>query len=386
MKPSMRVLLAIHHPLTQDMGAPGVTLALGRALRAQGCTVDYYSYSEAYPGELHHTALHGVRFPWKLAAHLTRVARDYDVLDVTTGDAWPWARAGRPGAPRRHALVTRSHGLEHTLSERLRGDAREGKLHLSWKYPLYHGGFRLWEVAQTLRLADRSVLLNAEDAAYARERLGIPASKLSVIPHGLGEAFHGLPLPAPLAEGPLRLATVATFIQLKGREDVIAAAVRLHAQGLPFTLTLYGTGTPEPEVRAAFPPHLQSLLRVVPHYAHATLPALLAQEEVILFPSHTEGHGMGLVEAMASGLVPIATPVGVAPSIVHPGRTGFLVPIADVDALVEAVRALAADPSRRYALRRAAQAEVQGLTWPDIASRTRAVYEEVLRMRNASGK
>ncbi|RKH72903.1 glycosyltransferase family 4 protein [Corallococcus aberystwythensis] len=377
----MRVLLAIHHPLSQDLGAPGVTLALGRALQARGCTVDYYGYGEAFPGEQHHSALHNLRFPWILSAHLARVARRYDVLDVTTGDAWPWAQAGRPGAARRHALVTRSHGLEHTVSEQLRADAREGKAHLSWKYPLYHGGFRLWEVARTLHLADCSVLLNDADVAYARERLRVPASKLRLVPHGLSEAFHGLPPPAPPVDGPLRLATVGTFIQRKGREDVIAAVGRLHARGLAFTLTLYGTGTPEPEVRAAFPASVQPHLRVVPHYAHATLPALLAHEEVLLFPSHAEGYGMALVEAMASGLAPVSTPVGVAPSVVHPGRTGLLVPIGDVDALVAAVLELAADPSRRHALRRAAQAEVQGLTWPDIAARTQALYEEVLRIR-----
>ncbi|RKH32428.1 glycosyltransferase [Corallococcus praedator] len=382
----MRVLLAIHHPLSQDLGAPGVTLALGRALQAQGCTVDYYGYGDAFPGEQHHTALHNLRFPWKLSAHLARVARRYDVLDVTTGDAWPWARAGRPGAARRHALVTRSHGLEHTVSEQLRADAREGKARLSWKYPLYNGGFRLWEVAQSLRLADHAVLLNEADAAYARERLRVAASKLSIIPHGLGEAFQGLPLPEPLAEGPLRLATVGTFIQRKGREDVIAAAGRLHALGVAFTLTLYGTGTPEPEVRAAFPPSVQPHLRVVPGYAHATLPGLLAREEVLLFPSHAEGYGMALVEAMASGLVPVSTPVGVAPSVVHPGHTGLLVPVGDVDALVAAVRALAADPLQRYALRREAQARVQGLTWPDIAARTRGLYEGLLDARTAGSK
>ncbi|NNB85166.1 glycosyltransferase family 4 protein [Corallococcus exiguus] len=377
----MRVLLAIHHPLSQDLGAPGVTLALGRALQARGCTVDFYSYGEAFPGVEHFSALHNLRFPWVLSAHLARVARRYDVLDVTTGDAWPWAQAGRPGAARRHALVTRSHGLEHTVSEQLRADAREGKAQLSWKYPLYHGGFRLWEVARTLRLADRTVLLNAADMAYARERLRVPVSKLSLIPHGLAQAFHGRPLPAPPPEGPLRLATVGTFIQRKGREDVIAAVSDLHARGLAFTLTLYGTGTPEPEVRAAFPASVQSHLRVVPHYAHATLPDLLANEEVLLFPSHAEGYGMALVEAMASGLVPVSTPVGVAPSVVQPGRTGLLFPIGDVAALVAAVRELAADAPRRYALRRAAQLEVQGLTWPDIAARTLSLYAEVLRIR-----
>lgn len=376
----MRVLLGIHHPLDPNLGAPGATLALGNALVAKGCAVDYFSYTEAFPREREHTAWHGVRFPWKLAAHLSREAHRYDVLDITTGDAWPWARSGRPGSRSRHALVTRSHGLEHTVSEQLRADVRAGRARLSWKYPLYHGGFRLWEVGQSLLLADHGVLLNTVDVGYARERLGVPASRLSIIPHGLPESFRARPVPQlPEPGAPLRVAVVGSFIQRKGCEDVVGAAARLHALGVSFTLTLYGTGAGEAQVRGAFPESVQGLVRVVPRYAHSSLPELLAGEEVLLFPSHAEGFGLALVEAMACGLVPVATPVGVAPEVVRDRETGLRVPIGDVSALVDAVLTLAQDAPRRLALRRAAQAAVAELSWPDIAARTLALYESLLR-------
>lgn len=377
----MRVLLGIHHPLDPDLGAPGVTLALGRALSSLGCDVAYYGYGEAFPGESTDTAWHGVRFPWALARWLAREAGGFDVLDITTGDAWPWARVGRPGARARHALVTRSHGLEHVVSEQLRADARAGRARLSWKYPLYHGGFRLWEVRQSLLLADHAVLLNAQDAAFARGRLGVPASRLSVIPHGLDDAFHARPVPSGAApEGaPLRVAFVGSWIQRKGHEDVVAVASTLHARGVPFSLSLYGTGVGEAGVRASFPGALRERVRVVPRYAHAELPRLLEGEEVLLFPSHAEGFGMALVEAMACALAPVTTPVGVAPQVVREGETGCLVPVGDVAGLVAALAALAEDRARLLALRRAAQAAVQGMTWRDIATRTLALYEALLR-------
>ncbi|MCY1016808.1 glycosyltransferase family 4 protein [Pyxidicoccus sp. MSG2] len=376
----MRVLLGIHHPLDPNLGAPGVTLALGQALAALGCEVDYYSYHEAFPGTREHGSLHGVRFPWKVAAHLAREARRYDVLDITTGDAWAWARLGRPGARERHALVTRSHGLEHTFSERLRASAREGHLRLSWKYPLYHGGFRLWEVRQSLLLADHAVLLNTLDAAYAREHLGVPADHLSVIPHGLDAPFHGLPAPRPSAPGaPLRVACVGSWLPLKGRDEMVAVATRLHAEGVAFSLSLYGTGAKEDEVLAAFPAQVRERLRVVPRYPRTELPRLLEAEEVLLFPSHSEGFGMALVEAMACGLAPVSSPVGVAPQVVRNGQTGMLIPIGDVSGLVGALRAFAENREQLQSLRQAAQSEVRSLTWRDIAARTLSLYETLLR-------
>ncbi len=382
----MRVLLGIHHPLDANLGAPGVTLALGQALTALGCEVDYYSYHEAFPGAPWYGSWHGVRFPWKVAAHLKREAHRYDVLDITTGDAWAWARSGRPGARARHALVTRSHGLEHVVSDQLRADARLGRARLSWKYPLYHGGFRLWEVRQSLLLADHAVLLNAQDAAWARERLGVPAERMSIIPHGLDAAFLGLPPPGGTRDtvsedAPLRIAFVGSWIQRKGQEDVIAVASELSARGVPFRLSLYGTGFGEAEVLASFPHAVRERLRVVPRYVHAELPQRLADEEVLLFPSHSEGFGMALVEAMACGLAPVSSPVGVAPQVVREGETGRLIPIGDVSALVGALRAFAEDRKWLLSLRTAAQAEVRKMTWRDIAARTVALYEELLRQR-----
>ena len=352
---------------------------MGHALTSLGCEVSYYAFEQAFPGVSSHSAWHSVRFPWALSRWLARNAGRFDVLDITTGDCWPWARLGRPGARRRHALVTRSHGLEQVVSEQLRVDARAGQARLSWKYPLYHGGFRLWEVRQSLLLADRTVLLNPVDRDYARDRLGIPASRLCLIPHGLPDAFHALPAPEPLAEGPLRLAFVGSWIQRKGREDVVAVCRALLEQGVAFSLALLGTGLGEAEVLSAFPAPVREHLRVVPRYLHSELPGLLREHQVLLFPSHAEGYGMALVEAMACGLAPLSTPVGVASEVIREGVSGRLLPIGDVQGFTAAVRTLSEDRHGLLSMQRAAQGAVQGLTWRDVASRTLRVYESVLQ-------
>ncbi len=85
---------------------------------------------------------------------------------------------------------------------------------------------------------------------------------------------------------------------------------------------------------------------------------------------------------MACGLAPVVTAVGVAPEIVRQGETGLLVPIGDVEAIVGAVRTLSRDPRRRLDLRRSAQNTVRELSWTNVATRTVALYERILRERS----
>jgi len=81
---------------------------------------------------------------------------------------------------------------------------------------------------------------------------------------------------------------------------------------------------------------------------------------VMAFASHTEGMPNVVLEAMASGLPVVATPVGGIPELLAEGRTGRLVPVKDPLSLASAVDDLLAEPAaaremglrgRRFVLR-----------------------------------
>jgi glycosyltransferase involved in cell wall biosynthesis len=57
-----------------------------------------------------------------------------------------------------------------------------------------------------------------------------------------------------------------------------------------------------------------------------------------------------LSEAGAAGLPLISTTIGAIPEIVEDGRTGFTVPVRDVDALTTALRRLVVDSDLRHRL------------------------------------
>lgn len=86
-------------------------------------------------------------------------------------------------------------------------------------------------------------------------------------------------------------------------------------------------------------------------------------------------------EAMASG-VPVVAPAAGGPiDLVAHGRTGFLVPPRDENAVRDAVRALAADPALRAEFGAAGRAMVEDRTWAAVGDQLIAHYHEVLAER-----
>ena len=80
---------------------------------------------------------------------------------------------------------------------------------------------------------------------------------------------------------------------------------------------------------------------------------LIATADILVLPSFIENLPLSIIEAMASGVAVVATPVGAVPDIVRDGETGLLVPVGDVDALTAALTRLVGDPALRQRLGKA---------------------------------
>jgi len=320
-------------------------------------------------------------FPWHVATFLTANASRFDIVDASTGDLWRWLSV-RPSGSRADATltVTRAHGLEHWAHKVRVERAQRGELTLSWKYRVYHGGWRLREVARTLRASDGAVFLNQRNRDWAHTNLQLDAHRETVIPNALPATLLGRPAPRPHPNGaPLGVAVLGAWTVNKGREVILKAARLLEERAVNVQWHLLGTHVAREALAPLFPPGAAERLVVHPRYDRDALPTLLAEQQLFVSASWSEGFNMSLVETMACGLTPVVSNVGAADTLVTPDL-GTLLPEHTTGAQMADAIAHMAQSAHLNVMRAAAQRSVQSLTWDRVASDTLDFYAS-LRVR-----
>ncbi|UWR76895.1 glycosyltransferase [Phaeobacter inhibens] len=166
--------------------------------------------------------------------------------------------------------------------------------------------------------------------------------------------------PAPLPEGPLRLAAIGRFVEQKGQMVLIEAMAQLVADYPHLHLALIGDGEMRPDLEAAIARHgLGDHVTLTGWLSEAEVRGELARAQALVMPSFAEGLPMVVMEAMAAARPVIATYIAGTPELVLPGETGWLVPAGDPGVLAQAIRDLAATPyAERVAMGQAGRARV----------------------------
>jgi len=120
------------------------------------------------------------------------------------------------------------------------------------------------------------------------------------------------------------------------------------------------------------------------------IPALMNAADAFVMSSAWEGMPMVVLEAQASGLPVVATHVGGISEVVVPGKTGYLVPPRDPDALADAMKKLMAlPPEERIKMGLEGREQVVArYSLEAILDLWEEIYESLLRPRGgpASGK
>lgn len=201
--------------------------------------------------------------------------------------------------------------------------------------------------------AARIVAIGAVWRDYLVERLGLPADLVAVV-------HNGVPLPEPAPEPPAGAACMILSLgQLgprKGTPELLAALGRL--AGRPWRAVIAGDGDVEPSRATAAGLGLAERVSIPGWVGEAEAKRLLAEADIFVLPSRTEGLPVALLEAMAAGLAVVSTPVGAIPSVVDDGADGLLVPPGSVDALTTALASLLDDAALRRRLGQAARRRI----------------------------
>jgi len=216
---------------------------------------------------------------------------------------------------------------------------------------------------RALRLV-RHVIVTSEFTRTTLERYAVDPARVSVIEPGTDVV--------PLAngskeEGARQLLCVATITPRKGHAVLIEAlAGLLH---LAWQLVCVGNTQRSPQTVQALRHQIQSAalgerVRILGELDSSALEARFAAADLFVLPTHYEGYGMAVAEALAHGLPVIATRTGAIAHLVLPDA-GRVVEPGDPNSLRQALSRVLTDSGAYAALAVGARAARARLPrWP----------------------
>jgi len=212
----------------------------------------------------------------------------------------------------------------------------------------------------------------------------IDAGKVEIVYNGLDlAAWDGVVRDD--SHRPRRVVTVGNIRRVKGHDVMVRAAASIAARFPDVTFSIAGAVLEQD--------YFDELRRLIEELGLAgrfefagdikQLRDYLAQAEIFVLPSRSEGFSNAIIEAMAASLPVVATNVGGNSEAVQNGTTGIIVPAEDPQALAAAMAELLADRGRARQMGARGRAAASDRFTTDAMMRSvAAAYERVL----ASGR
>ncbi len=254
-----------------------------------------------------------------------------------------------------------------------------------WRFPRSTGSFAggcyaKLMLRRSLFQATRVIAVSEASARDARALIGVPASRISVVPHGP----PALPPADPQRVAALRetwkapegyVLYVGNFLAHKGLDVLVRAMALLKAQGRDLPLVLVGKEDSRSVLlgrlagglgldRAVFAGALED----------ADLASAYAGARVLVCPSPWEGFGFPMLEGFAASVPVVAVDSGAAPEVA--GGAATLARPGDAAGMAEAVLAAWSDEGLRTRLAVGGRQRLQAFSWERAARETLKAYAE----------
>jgi glycosyltransferase involved in cell wall biosynthesis len=218
---------------------------------------------------------------------------------------------------------------------------------------------RLFPVRQARRSAEIAmaelIVCNSSLTARSHIAAGADASRVIVVPLGAPPPIAEVRL--DVAARPLRVISAGPFSLRKGAHYLLDGWRRLGA-GDHATLDVYGRlDLPERAMTG-----LAGGVRFHGSVSQAQLFAAFEQADVLIFPTLSDGFGLVVTEAMARGLPVITTDQAGAADLIT-ADSGIVIPAADPDAIIQALRWCLDNRERLQSMRIGALRVARGRQW-----------------------
>lgn len=233
------------------------------------------------------------------------------------------------------------------------------------------------QATRMFHYARRVVVLGLRDRDIALDDLECDSARVVVRHNAVPDP--GLPARAPAGDGPVRLLFLGDLSERKGVPELLQALATPALKALNWQLTLAGGGLVDRFKAEAAAAGIAERVTFTGWITPEEVRSLRAQAQIFALPSHAEGQAMSLLEALASGMAIVATPVGSHLEAVSDGVQALLVPPGDVPALAGALARLIRDEALRHRLGDAARARYEsGFSTRAYGPAMAGIYAEAL--------
>jgi glycosyltransferase involved in cell wall biosynthesis len=191
----------------------------------------------------------------------------------------------------------------------------------------------------------------SEHGRVELESLGVPSDRITVIPSGV-DPHRFAPPSNPSADRDRTALFVGRLAEQKNPLALIDAWKVVNRDGR-YRLCIAGRGELEGAIRERI--ERESVRGVEMLGFQSDVAPLYQRASVLALPSISEGCCNALLEAMASGMCPVATRIGGNVDVVNDGQTGILVSPSDPRDLARGLSVALEDTKERHRLSEAAR-------------------------------
>lgn len=234
----------------------------------------------------------------------------------------------------------------------------------------------------------RIVAISERVRKQLKEHYGVPDARIITIPNGINLArFDPANLKSRaevrrsfgIAQGVSLLLFVGSQFRLKGLEFAIRALPEMKT---PAVLLVVGGDVAAPYKRLA--EQLGVRERVIFAGARSDLPKIYPAADAFVLPTLYETFALVCLEAMASGLPVLASPVGGIEDYLRDGENGFHIP-REPQAIALKLDRLLNDPELHARIREGGLATAKAYAWEKIAKQYLRLFDELIaeRARNS---
>ncbi|MDR3538260.1 MAG: glycosyltransferase family 4 protein [Acetobacteraceae bacterium] len=230
------------------------------------------------------------------------------------------------------------------------------------------------------RSADHVVVLGELWRRWVIDTFDVAPQAISVVNNGV----PATPLPrVPRTDGePFRLLFLGNLLERKGIADLLHALAMPTARDADLHLTVAGGGAVDTYKALADELGIGARVEFTGWLDQAAARRCVTKADALVLPAYDEGLPLVILEAMATGVPVVCTPVGAIPEVFTNRDSALFVTPGDRPALAEALIELSRDPALQAQLSSAGLGLYhRQFTMTAFAERIAALYATLVRPR-----